>query len=254
MSRLMKTNFMRLWKDKIFWASVVVMVCSALYKTISILIVYSYSEPGDVALSNVFFKYTTYILIIGCVFCSLYIGTEYSDGTIRNKLIMGHRRRNIYCANLIVCIIANLIMCLAYIVASLIGLSLGFYTSITDTLLGILCSFLLVCSVTSLFTMIAMLSKRKTVAAVICVVLSFLLLLYAYEIRNEVCMAWQNGEEKPFYEFLYSFLPSCQAVQLANEPEMFNTTSPMLRILYAIVLFVLTTGIGILLFRKKDLE
>lgn len=252
MSRLLKTNFVRLVKDKIFWAGIAVMVCSALYKTISILI--SHSEPGDVALSNVFFKYATYILIIGCVFCSLYIGTEYSDGTIRNKLVMGHSRRKIYCANLIVCIIANLIMCLAYIAASLIGLSLGFYTSITDTLLGLLCSLVLVCSITSLFTMIAMLSKRKTVAAVICIVLSFLLLLYAYEIRNEVCMAWQNGEEKPFYEFLYSFLPSCQAVQLADEPEMFNTTSPVLRIIYALILFVLTTGIGLFLFEKKDLD
>lgn len=252
MSRLLKTNFVRLVKDKIFWAGIAVMVCSALYKTISILI--SHSEPGDVALSNVFFKYATYILIIGCVFCSLYIGTEYSDGTIRNKLVMGHSRRKIYCANLIVCIIANLIMCLAHIAVSLIGLSLGFYTSIADTLLGLLCSFVLVCSVTSLFTMIAMLSKRKTVAAVICIVLSFLLLLYAYEIRNEVCMAWQNGEEKPFSEFLYSFLPSCQAVQLADEPEMFNTTSPILRILYALVLFVLTTGIGLFLFEKKDLD
>lgn len=252
MSRLLKTNFVRLVKDKIFWAGITVMVCSALYKTISILI--SHSEPGDVALSNVFFKYATYILIIGCVFCSLYIGTEYSDGTIRNKLVMGHSRRKIYCANLIVCIIANLIMCLAHIAVSLIGLSLGFYTSIADTLLGLLCSFVLVCSITSLFTMISMLSKRKTVAAVICIVLSFLLLLYAYEIRNEVCMAWQNGEEKPFYEFLYSFLPSCQAVQLADEPEMFNTTSPILRILYALVLFVLTTGIGLFLFEKKDLD
>lgn len=252
MSRLLKTNFMRLWKDKIFWVGIAVMTGSALYKTISILIVHS--ELGGVALSNVFFKYATYILILGCVFCSLYIGTEYSDGTIRNKLIMGYSRRNIYCANLIVCIIANLIMCLAYIAASLIGLSLGFYTPITDTLLGLLCSFVLVCSVTSLFTMIAMLSKRKTVAAVICIVLSFLLLLYAYEIRNDVCMAWQNGEEKPFYEFLYSFLPSCQAVQLADEPEMFNTTSPILRILYALVLFVLTTGIGLFLFEKKDLD
>lgn len=125
---------------------------------------------------------------------------------------------------------------------------------ISAVLLGILCSFVLVCSVTSLFAMIAMWSKRKTVAAVICIVLSFLRLLYAYEIRNEVCMAWQNGEKKPFYEFLYSFLPSCQAVQLADEPEMFNTTSPMLRIIYAFVLFVLTTCVGLFLFEKKDLE
>ena len=60
--------------------------------------------------------------------------------------------------------------------------------------------------------------------------------------------------DRPAYIFLYSFLPSCQAVQLADEPEMFNTTSPVLRIIYALILFVLTTGIGLFLFEKKDLD
>jgi len=252
MSRLLKTNFVRLVKDKIFWAGITVMVCSALYKTISILI--SHSEPGDVALSNVFFKYATYILIIGCVFCSLYIGTEYSDGTMRNKIIMGYSRTNIYCATLVVSITAMVILCIAHIVPSLIGVSLGFAVSVADTLIGILCSFALVCSITATFNMIAMLSKQKTVAVVICIVLDFLLLLYANVLRNDVAMARQNGEPNLFYEFLYAFLPHGQALQLSNEPEMFNVTPPALRILFASILFVLTTGIGLALFNRKDLE
>lgn len=253
MSKLLITNFMRLWKDKIFWVCIAVMGGKALYSTIGIL--YGVAKRGNEAtLGNVFFGYATYILVLGAIFCSLFIGTEYSDGTIRNKLIMGYSRQKIYCANLIVCIIANLIMCLTHIVASLVGLSLGFYTSITETLVGVACSFMIVCSISSLFTMISMLSKRKTVAAVICIVLTFLLLLYAYEVRNEVWLARTNGEQNVVYEFLYAFLPGCQCLQLKLDPETVFETSPIIVAICACALFVLTTGIGLFLFKKKDLE
>lgn len=252
MNKLLRTNFMRLWKDKVFWGSIAIMVIGALYKTISLLS--AVNSGGEATLSNVFFDYTEYVLILVSVFCSLYIGTEYSDGTMRNKIIMGYSRTNIYCANLIVSITAMVILCIAHIVPSLIGVSLGFAVSVADTLIGILCSFALVCSITATFNMIAMLSKQKTVAVVICIVLDFLLLLYANVLRNDVAMARQNGEPNLFYEFLYAFLPHGQALQLSLEPEMFNVTPPALRILYAGILFVLTTGIGLALFNRKDLE
>lgn len=253
MSKLLKANFMRLWKDKIFGVCIAVMGGKALYSAINCL--YEVSKFGyEATLDNFFFDYATYILVLGAIFCSLFIGTEYSDGTIRNKLIMGYSRQKIYCANLIVCIIANLIMCLTHIAASLVGLSLGFYTSITETLVGVACSLMIVCSISALFTMISMLSKRKTVAAVICIVLTFLLLLYAYEVRNEVWLARTNGEQNVVYEFLYAFLPSCQSLQLSLDPETVFETSPIIVAICACVLFVSTTAIGLFLFKKKDLE
>lgn len=146
------------------------------------------------------------------------------------------------------------VMCIAHIIPSLIGVSLGFAVSIFDTFVGVLCSVALVLSITAIFNMIAMLSKRKTVAVVICIVLDFLLLLYAHDLRNDVAMARQNGEPNLVYEFLYAFLPHGQALQLSLEPEMFNVTPPTLRILYAVILFALTTGVGLALFNRKDLE
>ena len=44
-----------------------------------------------------------YINIIGlfmAMFTSLFIGTEYDYGTIRNKIIVGHSRTSIYFSNL----------------------------------------------------------------------------------------------------------------------------------------------------------
>ena len=40
-------------------------------------------------LDNGFFMCALFIGIILAVFCSLFIGTEHNDGTIRNKIIVG---------------------------------------------------------------------------------------------------------------------------------------------------------------------
>ena len=48
-------------------------------------------------LDNGFFARALFIGIILAVFCSLFIGTEHNDGTIRNKIIVGQKeKRSIY--------------------------------------------------------------------------------------------------------------------------------------------------------------
>lgn len=49
-------------------------------------------------IDSAFFSVAIYIGIILSVFCSLFIRTEYSDGTIRNKLIVGQKRSAVYFA------------------------------------------------------------------------------------------------------------------------------------------------------------
>lgn len=36
------------------------------------------------------------------IFASVYLGNEYSNGTLRNKIVMGHNRIKIYLSNLII--------------------------------------------------------------------------------------------------------------------------------------------------------
>lgn len=50
---------------------------------------------------QLFFIYALFVPLMVSLLTALFIGTDYSDGTMRNKLIAGHVRRKIYVANLI---------------------------------------------------------------------------------------------------------------------------------------------------------
>ena len=58
---------------------------------------------SDMPLDSVIFAFLFIIGIVMSVLTSLFIGTDYSDGTIRNKIIIGQSRNSIYAANLVTC-------------------------------------------------------------------------------------------------------------------------------------------------------
>ncbi len=47
-------------------------------------------------IDNGFFGCALFIGIVMAVFCSLFIGTEYSEGTIRNKIIIGQKKEALF--------------------------------------------------------------------------------------------------------------------------------------------------------------
>lgn len=67
--------------------------------------------PDSTSFAFVFFV----PILLSCA-APLFIGSEYSDGTMRNKLIVGHKRYNIYLSEQFVCTAAGFMLCLAYIV------------------------------------------------------------------------------------------------------------------------------------------
>lgn len=131
-------------------------------------------ESVDVML----FDYCVVTGIVSAVFSGLFLGAEYSDGAIRNKLIIGHSRSAIYCSNLLTNIAAALLQCVVYLTVTLgLGIPLlGLPTSEPGRLLllfaGTLGTVIAFCAV---FTAIGMLCSQKAVAAVICIAGSFAL-------------------------------------------------------------------------------
>ena len=101
------------------------------------------------------------------VFVSLYVGTDYHDGTLRNKLISGLSRNSIYLSNLCISYLIGILSVLfAYLVGAAAGNSLFgmFEMPAKQMILTGIVGILLNLAYISIFNMISMLSSSKTLS------------------------------------------------------------------------------------------
>lgn len=274
MSKLLSACFIRLRKDKIFWIALIFMFGAGVF--FPVMRYMDMQQSGYINnIDNGFFACALFIGIVMAVFCSLFIGTEYSDGTIRNKVVIGQKRTSIYLSNLIICAIVSIVMCAAFLIAYLcVGIPLlGFFEmGIKLVLLFTLAVFVLSIAFASIFTLISMLNHNKAITAVVCILLAFLLLFAGaqlYKMLNEPetnmgLITTENGQEyqeipNPNYledgkrevvQFLYDFVPGGQALQCVSLEANNIVVLPV----YSLIIIILTTGIGMFFFRKKELK
>ena len=142
MNRLLSADFARLLKNKYFWICSIFMAGFGIFMQVMNYV--SCISMGAVPHPDtIFFSFSLLTCILLSAFISLFIGTDYSDGTMRSKLVIGHTRCGIYLSGLITCTAAGLLMCLSCLIASLAaGLPLsGFFESdirlVIGTALGI---------------------------------------------------------------------------------------------------------------------
>ena len=279
MIKLLSADFARLKKDKIFWISIIFMFCfGALIVLFQYKNLVQYGGEAEVSLNNVFFAHTILIGILVAVFCSLFIGTEYSDGTIRNKLVVGHTRTAIYFSNLIVSIVASLLMCVSFTVSvSVIGIPLlGFVKAdslvILLMMLGCIVMTIAFCSIC---TVVSMLNQNKAIVAVVTIIGVFALLIVAIVINSKLNAPefydgytftdsvgntttedtipnpeFLRGTKRAVYEFLYDFIPTGQAMQYKEMSAIHLWQMP----LYSLIITIVSTFAGVFFFRKKDLK
>jgi len=279
MGNLLRLNFSRLWKDKIFWLCMggmllysVVYMLNASRKAIS-------PVTGEVyTLEHYYFMFLAYVGFFFAVVTSMFLGTEYSDGTIRNKLIVGHTRTNVYLTNLIVIFVASLLIMCVWFVGALVGIpALGFFTFSPVKLAGyFLICVLLVAAYSAINTFIAMLSSSKTITVLVSLGLNIGLLLCASmlynaleapETINTMSGISISGMEAPvgetvanpsyiggilrlIFNLLLDILPTGQSVNLA----FLEMQRPVTMILSSVAVAVGVTTLGIALFCKKDLK
>ncbi len=274
MIKLLNAGFTRLRKNKLFWLLTIFSIGLAIF-----MIYTQYSDMkryGQVIeVYQLFLNYSTMIGIVIAIFTSLFLGVEYSDGAIRNKISIGHKRTNIYLSNLIITIITSLLFYILFmIVIATVGIPL--FGSITIPMLTLLkligCIFVTIIAYSSIFTFISMIISNKTISAVTSIMLAFGLMMGALiclriidtqeyiqsasmvngemkfeEIKNP---KYPSESKKKVYQTLLDINPAGQMFQLAGR------SSPNLKVLplYSLGIIVVFTGAGLVLFKKKELK
>lgn len=197
MNKLLRANFARLFRNRIF------QICIGLMFLLGACLAFNniYLITVNVPLDYSIWEFLSPAALCLSVFTTLFVGTEYSDGTIRNKIVVGHGRGQIYLANLCVCLTAGLLMCLAFLV-SYLSLGLPFLeTPEADTkelLVMFACSLGAVLAFGALFVLISMLCHSKAGSSIFCILLLFALLITATYINSRL------REPETYSEYMFT--------------------------------------------------
>jgi ABC-type transport system involved in multi-copper enzyme maturation permease subunit len=223
------------------------------------------------------FEILPYFGLFLSVYISMFMGTEYSDGTIRNKLIVGHDRRTIYFANLLTCFVGSMVIYLVCAIGSLTGIpyfglwSIGIVGYIKLMILTLLCTLAL----TSIFVLMSHLITNKAISAVLNIIVALAIMLTASFIYNALCESettysniiisadegvvfgdvianpnYVSGTARTVCKVILNILPTGQQIWIANE----TVTHPIFMGICSLALILILVFIGQLLFKRKNLK
>lgn len=278
MHKLLAAGFSRLWKNKPFWLGMIFLpgiIMLNLFTNYHDMMLGYFHSPLDSYL------YAAYMLsgIFTAVWAALFLGTEYSDGTVRNKLICGHSRTAVYLSSLVICFVSSLLVCLASVLVTfavgipLFGLPQSPLPAIVVTYgYGIL----MTAALSGLFTLLAMLITSKPLSSVVCTIGIFTLFFLTTMIINRLDAPemitgiyelsvdgsvipqepvpnprYLSGTARTVHEFLRDLLPTGISMQLGMTGSLQH---PLQSCLLALLVTAGTTAGGILAFHKKDLK
>ena len=276
MPKLLRANFSRLLHDRAFRLLSALM---AFFGTsMAVVNAVHARQDGEIwVMDYTIFIYVILAPIVNAVLTALFIGNDYSSGTMRNKRIAGHRRGIIYLANLLVCICAGICLCLAFALPqAAAGLLLKgeLNAAPTTILLYVGLSFALMIAFTALFTLIAMLCQNKSHTTAGCILLTFALLfagvyisstleepeyLAAYSYTENGATVEEPEQRNPYYitgmkrqvyEFLQDLTPGGQVIQISE----MGVKKPAMLAIYDGLILLLVTGFGLVFFRREDLK
>lgn len=293
MRNLLRANFSRLWKSRIFLIMVLFMI------GLSLFVVWNqYDEMKAynvvVTMDEPLFLSMTLFGIVGAVFVSLFVGVEYSDGTIRNKLVAGQERAAIYLANYIVCA-AGLVIAYTLAVLAVLALSAILFAPPACPVPILFAAFgtglAMSLAYVGLYNLIAMVSASKTYTAILCILLSFGLMLAATYHNNRLAQPEYIQQLAPIMESMdentdvtvavtedggygemaletvpnpnyltgaarerVQFLYDLNPTGQALQLASLEFIHPVRMALYDLAIVLLACSGGVLLFRRKDIK
>ena len=275
MSNLLSAGVYRLLRSKLFY---ILLVLTALTMVYVYYNTYRLQLGPDFSQLDLhFFQFINANIVSAAVFCPLFLSSEYGDGALRNKLMVGRTRPQIYLANLAVNCLYGTAACLAAVVTGLcVGVPLlGWFQNAGPgkILLYVLLALATTWVCAALYTFLSMVVASRGVAITLCILLAFGLILlgqylylalsqeevltaFFYTDTGEMAVseqpnpAYLTGFARQVYQFFYELTPGGQAYQILG----MSAQSPLRMLGYSGLVFVLVTGLGLAIFQKKDVK
>lgn len=275
MIRLLSAGFKRLFTNKIFWTIIAVMCALSVFVNINL---YGNVKEGyAVDVANCMFVFIYAVPIGIAVLCSSYIGSEFSDGTIRNKIVIGHSRVAIYLTNLAFIFVSSVMFMLAYVLPySVVGLILFGKSGvgISAIALNFGLSLLTLLAFSSLYSLCTMLLAKKAAAGIVCLLLFMAGFMCAmsintrleapeyyqgYELMDDGSVGlgepqlnhrYLRGTKRAVYEAANDILPSCQCIQISR----YGTPHPSRIVISNLILLAAAAVVGAAAFKRRDLK
>ena len=275
MRKLLNANFSRLWRSKALWVLFAACMALSLYGMIGSVRIAETRQNFPLSLEYYFFAVAPYIGIICALFTPFYIGVEHSDSTIRNKLIVGHTRKNIYLSNYVACFVAGLLFDVAWYV----GFASGYFFigpfsfGWKEFMVYIIMTIGMTASFTAVFTWISMISTNKALTVILVLVAWGALVVVAETADHLLSISefvggqsyidgkavWIDLKPNPRYvtgmarkiiKFVRDLLPSGQAMLIATN----RIEQPFREIVFSVLLTAGVTVMGMLTFQNKDMK
>ena len=277
MRKLIAANFFRFRKDRFSWFVVGIIVILSLVNVFNSARSYETMAASGYSrsLDDYYFNQAPLIGAFLALLISMFLGTEFSEGTIRNKLCIGHKRNEIFLSNFISCAFASMALTAVWLLISalLLGLIGPFEMSVPEFIGCILVAIGFALSFAALYTVIGSLSSNKSMTIIYTFAIFIIFAMAASALYDRLCepemkegmmvvgtqLVAMDPAPNPLYlsgvirtvcEVALEFLPTGQALLLSDVAVEY----PVRAIALSAVFTIVTLLVGSMLFRRKDIK
>ena len=282
MIKLLRANLLRAIKSKTLWTWLIAYSIYAICMPIFIKINNVDSSSMPEGISDLLFA-INYGLegfplqgVGVAIVTSIILGADFHNGTLRNKIILGESRSNIYLSNLLTIMIVstafNVVYLLFFFCISMPMFG-GFVGSATTVLWFFLNGTLMMLAYASITTLIIMSCKNST-AAIITAFALLLIGMFVFLMCDNIIRApefieteklnelgeiiketirnpqYPSPTKKAFLQFVIDLFPCGQSMQISSTAYTHNWQMA----LYSLGMIGATSGAGIFAFNKSNLK
>ena len=275
MRRLLRADIHSLFLDKVFIAlAVFSFILGLTLPVLGLVNEIRYNEYKE--FEDYFFFFLPVFSLMISSYVSIFVGKSFDWGTVKNKITVGHSRRDIYLSFLIVSMVGTLVFIALFLIPYSVFGSLVYEDmsiSVKALVLVLISAVLVLMSVTAISVALMETIGSRVISMIVSLFVVFALLLignYAEELLNEPEMisnsmimvdgAFQFADSYPHPRFLaeskrWIYEALRDATLGGQMSQIMNMECNWIRVsLYSVFSSILATLVGCIIFSRKDLK